>query len=138
MAARRVRVKATNVSQSLGRLTHVKTRTVTWLRAIEKLQPKDVPVSASMYTVPPSALLERGHETQQRAEETGGKRAKIARTRLHTPLANWGAPTAHVEYTCSFCQLPTTLDAMHVRYNYMLPLPYTVSCDACVSLCGKT
>lgn len=127
---KRARAKATNVSQSLGRLSHVKARTVTWLRAIEKLQAKDAPVSAAMHTVPGSKLM---HSVI--AHTTTTKRAKPA-TLVHTPVANWGAPSANVEFTCSFCTQPTS--AMHVRYNYMLPLPYTVSCNACVSLCGET
>lgn len=126
---KRARAKPTNVSQSLGRLSHVKTRTVTWLRAIEKLQAKDAPISAAMHTVPGSKLMQ-----SVEGNESGTKRG--SNTTLHTPMATWGAPSANVQFTCSFCAHPTS--ALHVRYNYMLPLPYTVSCNACVSLCGET
>lgn len=131
---KRARVKPTNVSQSLGRLTHIKTRTVIWLRTIEKLQAKDAPVSAALHDVPASVMLEK----VERGKVNGAGRGE--QPVLRTPLAHWGAETTMpvVAHTCSFCTLPADPTSMHVSYNFMLPLPYTVSCAACVSLCVKT
>lgn len=148
---KRVRAKPTNVSQSLGRLTHIKTRTVIWLRTIEKLQPKDAPISAALHDVPASVMLNTGmgykvgigHATNHQAEQSDQAASQevgnhpLEQPTLRTPLAHWGAHTP-IAHTCSFCGLRAHADSMHVSYNYMLPLPYTVSCAACVSLCVKT
>lgn len=117
------RRKANNLAQSLGRMAHVKSNTVTWLKSFEKQVMRDVPVAIHMYTTPPADSM--------RPVATSG--AVI----VSSPLSSWplhdGVTLAqvNVQVTCSFCSKPIHGETYTVHYNFLLPSPYVLACAEC-------
>lgn len=117
------RRKTNNLAQSLGRMSHVKSNTVTWLKLFDKQVTRDVPVAIHMHTTPTRDSLQ--------PVDTGGTRV------VATPLCFWPVHNGvtlrqvDVQVCCSFCNGVIVDNKYSVHHNYMLSNPYVLACDAC-------
>lgn len=114
--------KGNNLAQSLGRMAHVKGKTVTWLKTFDKQVVRDAPYSIFLQHVPsPSYLF---------SDAVAGTATSAV---ISSPTLEW--PSVHcclpVQVTCSFCQAVIT-GGYEVRYNYMLPRPFVLACHTCL------
>jgi len=118
--------KANNLAQSLGRMAHVKGKTVTWLKTFEKQVVRDAPYSVFLQQVPSPTHL---YSDPVAPAGIPGVPA------IQSPLLEW--PSAKcclpVQVSCSFCHAPIVPEeAYQVMYNYMLPRPFVLTCNTCV------
>ena len=119
------RRKANNLAQSLGRMAHVKSNAVTWLKSFDKQVQRDVPVAIHMYTSPCVDSLQ--------PVVTGGTGTDV----LPTPVSFWPLPDSltlaqlNLQVACSFCASPIAGEAYTVHHNYMLSSPYVLACTGC-------
>jgi hypothetical protein len=115
--------KGNNLAQSLGRMAHVKGKTVTWLKSFDKQFARDAPYSVFLSAVPSSTHL-----------LTCFAAPPVGSTVITSPMLEW--PSAHcclpVHVTCSFCNQVLAPGAVHVTHNYMLPRPFVLTCHACL------
>lgn len=121
------RRKANNLAQSLGRMSHVKSNTVTWLKSFEKQVMRDVPVAIHMYTTPPcDSVLPVGLSSSASSAPV-----------VSTPVSFWPLQGGNldVQVRCSFCAHPIVGGTYSVHHNYMLSSPYVLACTKC---CEKT
>ena len=104
-----------SLSASISKMTHVKSKTLYYMKAMDKL------VSATplaTYTMPPYTAL---------ALTTLSPSSTVVT--LLSPLHTWSPDHArHVGATCSFCD---SSSSNHVQFNVMLPNPFTSACDTC-------
>lgn len=118
--------KANNLAQSLGRMAHVKAKTVTWLKTFDKQVARDAPYSIFLQHVPSPSHL---YSDPLAAPGDG------AATVNPTPLLEWPSPQCclPVQVSCSFCHAVLQRDeAYQVMYNYMLPRPFVLTCNTCL------
>lgn len=115
--------KGNNLAQSLGRMAHVKSKTVTWLKGFDKQIVRDAPFSIFLPSVPSPSHLFCSATTSQ------------ATPTVSSPMLEWPSDRCclPLHVTCSFCSGPTRGDnACEVTYNYMLPRPFVLTCAACL------
>lgn len=117
--------KTSNLAQSLGRIAHVKGKTVAWLKGFDKLSHKDAPVSVSMSTAPSAHTL---HPVACAASTIT----------LRTPLHEFATLPccSPVQFMCSFCTDQVRDTDYGVSYNPMLPMPFVVTCCNCAKKPG--
>jgi hypothetical protein len=120
--------KANNLAQSLGRVAHVKSNTISWLRTFDKQSARDDAHSVHMFTVPPSHTLPRLFP--------GDAQAHISAPLNFCPTPD--QPRLPVQVSCAFCKRVLTAAAGHtsgagalVHHNPVLPVPYVVCCELC-------
>ena len=114
------RRKVNNLAQSLGRMAHVKNKTVALLKTFEKQVSKESACSIHFDATPPCSLL-----TVQ---------GTVHSTNLHlsSPSTWWTMDgPEHVTFACSFCT-SSTLPPKAVFFNPMLPSPYVLACTGCL------
>jgi hypothetical protein len=116
--------KTSNLAQSLGRITHVKAKTVTWLKGFDKTCQRDAPVPVSAPSAPSAHTL----QCLPFGPRHGGRDVT-----LHSPLVEYGTPPCCLPLgvTCSFCSTQVCANEYRVCYNYMLPLPFVIACTHC-------
>lgn len=120
--------KGSNLAQSLGRIAHVKGKTVAWLKGFDKMCQKDAPVSVSIATSPSAYTLRPVTCTASSTSVT-----------LRSPLQEYGGTLSYclpVYLTCSFCQDQVRGVEYGVSYNPMLPVPFVVTCCSCAKKPG--
>lgn len=119
------RRKINNLAQSLGRMAHVKAKTVAWLKMYEKSQSPDSPCTVSLRNVP--SIL-----TLRVPPPSSGLAPPPAQLSLQSPLSAWSPDVRlPLPVVCSFCA--TATDTATVSYNVMLPCPYVLSCASCAA-----
>lgn len=116
------RRKVNNLTQSLGRMAHVKSKTMAWLKLYEKGRSRDTPSAVSLASYPSVLALQPCAPPPPLPTSLS----------IASPLAAW-APELHppIPFGCSFCGSRTHPHA--VSFNLMLPTPYVLTCAACAS-----
>jgi hypothetical protein len=129
------RRKINNLAQSLGRMAHVKSKTVAWLKMYEKSQSPDSPCTVSLRNVPSILTLRvppRPRPSPRPSPPSSGLAPATAQLSLHSPLSAWSPDVRlPLPVVCSFCA--TATDTATVSYNVMLPCPYVLSCASCAA-----
>jgi hypothetical protein len=113
------RRKVNNLAQSLGRMAHVKNKTVALLKTFEKQVSKESACSIHFDATPPACVLT--------VQVTTGVPTPV----LASPSTWWAADAPNlVNLACSFCaSAALPIDA--VFYNPMLACPYVLACSTC-------
>jgi hypothetical protein len=120
------RRKVNNLTQSLGRMAHVKSKTLAWLKLYEKGRSRDTPSAVSLHAYPSV------HALQPCAAPLPPIADAAAALSIPSPLTAW-APELHppVPFACSFCA--SRMPHHAVSFNLMLPAPYVLTCEACAA-----
>lgn len=120
------RRKINNLAQSLGRMAHVKSKTVTWLKLHEKSSYSADQASTVSSRMVPSVLTLRLPSAPLLSSSTTPPFV------LRSPLNAWAPEfVPPLPLSCSFCAQAT--DITSVTYNIMLPSPYVLCCASCAS-----
>lgn len=111
--------KSGNLAQSLGRITHVKSKTITWLKSLDKLSAREGVTCVSAAHLPPVSTLAPLHPA--------------GNVTLRTPVAEFpqSGCCLPVQLHCSFCEAQVRGVAYEVMYNSLLPLPFVITCEPC-------
>lgn len=103
-----------SLSASISKMTHVKSKTLYYMKAMDKLV-SAIPLAT--YTMPPYKALAL----------TTLSPSTVAT--LFSPLHTWSPDhSLHVGATCSFCDSPSST---RIQFNAMLPNPFTPTCETC-------
>lgn len=124
-----------NLTVSLGRMTYIKAKTLTWMKGFDKLSTYNMAVSGCFHDTP------RVHDLQKTSlSKIGVSSSNIGTTNilLASPVQHW-IPTTTVSthhtpllsFLCSFCNVPMQLNNINVDFNAMLPSPYVLTCNSC-------
>lgn len=118
------RRKVNNLTQSLGRLAHVKSKTLAWLKLYDKARSRDTPSSVSVHMYPSVLTL---HPPPQVLPPV-----PLSSPLMPTPLSAWSAEVPPpLTLCCSFCAQPVSRPL--ISYNFMLPSPYVLTCASCLA-----
>jgi hypothetical protein len=136
--------KVNNLAISLGRMCHLKGKTLQWLKSFDKAGRRQAPMSVSVYATP-SSFVARTQPLQDppRPRRTDSpSRPKLV---IDSPVLAWSSPSVpsscfagpnvgSICFACSFCDksMVRGVDPIAVSFNAMLPCPYVLTCVACV------
>ena len=125
-----------NLTVSLGRMTHVKSKTLSWMKGFEKLSTYNTAVSGSLHDTPPVQNIEKTPCAPSCLFTSTTK--NNTNVLLASPVQHWTpatmASTRHapsLSFLCSFCNAPMDLHNINVNFNAMLPVPYVLTCNSC-------
>ena len=140
VAAHRPRKRKTlnNLALSLGRMTHVKTKTLASMKSLHKVCNSDCVVAVSI------DKIQLRHHLRHHSHLISTTVPAVARARaphlnpinsltLQSPLETWMPLLPHnVNHTCSFCGETVSDGLFSVHFNFMLPAPFVICCTSCL------
>lgn len=123
-----------NLTVSLGRMTHIKAKTLSWMKGFDKLSTYNMAVSGCFHNTP------RVHDLQKTRVSpvvvVGGHGS--TNILLASPVEHWTPSTTvsthhtpSLSFLCSFCNVPMLMHDINVNFNAMLPSPYVLTCNSC-------